>query len=179
MHGNRSKKPAKCLDKSFSENIILLYRNKYQGFNLKHFQEYLVEEENIDVSYYFVYTTLMKAGIVSPRIRKKTKKRLAKERLEKEKKLVGKTEEEIDVIVNHEVALEDSHPRGEKPKYFGELTEMDGSSHLWFGERKSCLHLAADKTTNTIVGAYFDWQETLNGYYNVFRQILINYQMKI
>ena len=175
MHGNRSKKPAKCLDKSFSENIILLYRNKYQGFNLKHFQEYLAEEENIDVSYYFVYTTLMKAGIVSPRIRKKTKKRLAKEKLEKEKKLVGKTEEEIEVIVNHEVALEDSHPRGEKPKYFGELTEMDGSSHLWFGEKKSCLHLAADKTTNTIVGAYFDWQETLNGYYNVFRQILVNY----
>ena len=31
------------------------------------------------------------------------------------------------------------------------------------------------KATNTIVGAYFDWQETLNGYYNVFRQILINY----
>ena len=117
----------------------------------------------------------MKAGIVSPRIRKKTKKRLAKEKLEKEKKLVGKTEEEIEVIVNHEVALEDSHPRGEKPKYFGELTEMDGSSHLWFGEKKSCLHLAADKTTNTIVGAYFDWQETLNGYYNVFRQILVNY----
>lgn len=175
MHGNRSKKPAKCLDKSFSENIILLYRNKYQGFNLKHFQEYLAEEENIDVSYYFVYTTLMKAGIVSPRIRRKTKKRLAKEKLEKEKKLVGKTEEEIEVIINHEVALEDSHPRGEKPKYFGELTEMDGSNHLWFGEKKSCLHLAADKTTNTIVGAYFDWQETLNGYYNVFRQILVNY----
>ena len=175
MHGNRSKKPAKCLDKSFSENIILLYRNKYQGFNLKHFQEYLAEEENIDVSYYFVYTTLMKAGIVSPRIRRKTKKRLAKEKLEKEKKLVGKTEEEIEVIINHEVALEDSHPRGEKPKYFGELTEMDGSNHLWFGEKKSCLHLAANKTTNTIVGAYFDWQETLNGYYNVFRQILVNY----
>ena len=175
MHGNRSKKPAKCLDKSFSENIILLYRNKYQGFNLKHFQEYLVEEENIDVSYYFVYTTLMKAGIVSPRIRKNTKKRLAKEKLEKSKKLVGKTEEEIEVIVNHEVALEDSHPRGEKPKYFGELTEMDGSIHLWFGDKKSCLHLAADKTTNTIVGAYFDWQETLNGYYNVFCQILVNY----
>ena len=175
MHGNRSKKPAKTLDKSFSENIILLYRNKYQGFNLKHFQEYLIEEENIDVSYYFVYTTLMNAGIVSPRVRKATKRRLAKEKLEKEKKLVGKSEEEIEVIVDHEVALEDSHPRGEKPKYFGELTEMDGSIHLWFGDKKSCLHLAADKTTNTIVGAYFDWQETLNGYYNVFRQILVNY----
>ena len=52
---------------------------------------------------------------------------------------------------------------------------MDGSSHLWFGEKKSCLHLATDKATNHIVGAYFDWQETLKGYYNVFYQILTNY----
>ena len=64
---------------------------------------------------------------------------------------------------------------GEKPKYFGEITEMDGSSHLWFGETKSCLHLATDKATNHIVGAYFDWQETLKGYYNVFYQILVKY----
>lgn len=64
---------------------------------------------------------------------------------------------------------------GEKPKYFGEITEMDGSSHLWFGDKKSCLHLATDKATNHIVGAYFDWQETLKGYYNVFYQILTNY----
>lgn len=117
----------------------------------------------------------MNAGISSPRARKSTKRRLAKEKLENEKKLQGKTDEEIEVAVNHEVALEDSHPRGKKPKYFGEITEMDGSIHLWFGDKKSCLHLAADKTTNTIVGAYFDWQETLFGYYKVYEQILVNY----
>ena len=133
------------------------------------------DEENIHVSYHFVYTTLMNAGITSPRLRKATRKRLAREKLDAERKLENKTEEEIEVIVNHEIALEDSHPRGEKPKYFGEITEMDGSIHLWFGDKKACLHLAADKTTNTIVGAYFDWQETLNGYYHVFEQILLNY----
>lgn len=117
----------------------------------------------------------MNADISSPRARKATKRRLAKEKLEKEKKICGKTEEEIETIVNHEIALEDSHPRGEKPKYFGEITEMDGSIHLWFGDKKSCLHLAADKATNTIVGGYFDWQETLFGYYKVYAQILINY----
>lgn len=175
IHGNRSKKPAKTLDKSFSDNIILLYQNKYQGFNFKHFYDYLIEEENINVSYTFVYTTLMKKGIRSPKARKSTKRRLAKEKLQKEKKLQNKTEEEIEIIVNHEVALEDSHPRGEKPKYFGEIIEMDGSSHLWFGEKKACLHLATDKATNHIVGAYFDWQETLNGYYNVFNQILLKF----
>ena len=117
----------------------------------------------------------MKNGITSPKIRKATKRRLAKEKLIKDKKLKNKTEEEIEIIINNEIALEDSHPRGEKPKYFGELTEMDGSIHLWFGEKQACLHLAADKTTNTIVGGYFDWQETLKGYYSVFKQILTNY----
>ena len=153
----------------------MLYKNKYYDFNFKHFHEYLVEVENIKVSYNFVYETLMNAGISSPRIRKATKRKLAKERLAKEKKLQDKTEEEIEAIINNEIALEDSHPRCEKPKYFGEVTEMDGSIHLWFGEKKCCLHLAADKTTNTIVGGYFDWQETLNGYYTVFKQILTNY----
>ena len=32
MHGNRSRKPARTLDKSFSQDIILLYNNKYSGF---------------------------------------------------------------------------------------------------------------------------------------------------
>ena len=85
------------------------------------------------------------------------------------------SDEQIEHIVSHEVALEDSHPRGEKPKYFGEIIEQDGSIHMWFGGIKTCLHLAIDKATSTIVGAYFDKQETLNGYYNVFHQILTNY----
>lgn len=46
---------------------------------------------------------------------------------------------------------------------------------MWFGEKKTCLHLAIDKATSTIVGAYFDKQETLNGYYHVLYQILTDY----
>lgn len=117
----------------------------------------------------------MKNDICSPKARKATRRRLAKEKLEKEKKLKNKTEEEIKVIVNNEIALEDAHPRGEKPKYFGEVIEMDGSIHKWFGEIKSCLHLSADETTGNIVGGYFDWYETLYGYYNVYKIILLNY----
>ena len=47
--------------------------------------------------------------------------------------------EQIDTIINHEVALEDSHPRGEKPKFFGEIIEQDGSIHQWFGDKKNML----------------------------------------
>ena len=36
VHGNRSRKPVSTLDKSISEDIILLYKNKYQDWNFKH-----------------------------------------------------------------------------------------------------------------------------------------------
>lgn len=176
VHGNRTKKPVNALDKSISEDIILLYKNKYQDWNFNHFKEFLKKDENIDVSYDFIYKTLTKEGILSPKARKKTKREFAKQKLLKEKKInLAMTDEQINTIVNHEIALEDSHPRGEKPKYFGEVIEQDGSIHQWFGDIKTCLHLAIDKATSTIVGAYFDKQETLNGYYHVFYQILTKY----
>ena len=176
IHGNRGKYPSKTLDKSISEDIILLYKTKYQDFNFNHFKEYLEEEENIKVSYNFIYKHLTNAGILSPKARKKTKRKAIKKKLLTENKVnLVMTEEQIETIINHEISLEDAHPRGEKPKYFGEIIEMDGSIHLWFGERKVCLHLAIDKSTSTIVGAYFDKEETLNGYYHVLYQILTNY----
>ena len=176
VHGNRSKKPIHTKDKSISEDIILLYKTKYYDFNFNHFKEFLEKDENIIVSYKFVHKTLTNEGILSPRARKKTKKDFAKKKLLEEKKInLSMTDDEIEAKVNHEIALEDSHPRGEKPKYFGEVIEQDGSIHQWFGDFKTCLHLAIDKATSTIVGAYFDKQETLNGYYHVFYQILTNY----
>ena len=176
VHGNRNRKPISTLDKSFSEDIILLYKNKYYDFNFNHFKDFLKKKENIDVSYKFIYKTLTDNGILSPRARKKTRKAHTKKKLLEEKKInLAMSEEQINSIINHEIALEYSHPRQEKPKYFGELIEMDGSIHLWFGGIKTCLHLAADKATNNIVGAWFDYQETLNGYYHIFYQILTKY----
>ena len=176
VHGNRTHKPINAFNKSISEDIILLYKNKYYDFNFKHFQEFLEKEENIIVSYTFIYITLTQASILSPKARKKTKRKYAKNKLLEEKKInLSMSNEQINSAVNHEIALEDSHPRGKKPKYFGEIIEQDGSTHLWFGEKKTCLHLAIDKATSTIVGAWFDKQETLNGYYHVFYQILTNY----
>ena len=176
VHGNRTRKPVNALDNSISEDIILLYKTKYYDFNFNHFKEFLKKDEKIDVSYDFIYKSLTKADILSPKARKKTKREFKKKQLLEEKKINNAmSDEQIDYIVNHEIALEDSHPRGEKPKYFGEIIEQDGAIHEWFGGFKTCLHLAIDKATSTIVGAYFDKQETLNGYYNVFHQILINY----
>ena len=38
VHGNRGHIPTKALDKSISESIILLYKNKYYDFNFNHFK---------------------------------------------------------------------------------------------------------------------------------------------
>ena len=179
VHGNRTRKPYNAFNNSISENIILLYKNKYYDFNFNHFKKFLEKKENIKVSYNFIYKTLTKEGILSPKARRKTKRNFTKQRLLKEKKInLAMTDEQINTIINHEIALKDSHPRGEKPKYFGEVIEQDGSIHLWFGAKKTCLHLAIDKATSTIVGAWFDYQETLNGYYQVLYQILTKYGIR-
>ena len=130
VHRNRGHKPQKTLDKSISKNIILLYKNKYFDFNFNHFKKFLEAKENIFVSYKFIYNILTKEGILSPKARKKTKREYAKNKLLEEKKInLAMSEKQINTIVNHEVALEDSHPRYEKPKYFGKIIEQDGSIH--------------------------------------------------
>ncbi len=83
-------------------------------------------------------------------------------------------------IVELETKLEeldrvDAHPRRPRSAYFGELIQMDASEHIWFDDTQCFLHVAIDDATGKIVGAYFDEQETLKGYYQVLYQILTNH----
>lgn len=115
----------------------------------------------------------MKNGYISPKIHKATRKRVVKEKIKQDNP--NKSNNDINIMINHQIEIEDAHPRQEKPKYFGEIIEMDGSIHLWFGPRKVCLHLAIDVCTGTIVGGIFQSQETLFGYYSIYKQILEKY----
>src|SRR5659263_397664 len=83
--------------------------------------------------------------------------------------------EETAVLTPNTVPDEDAHPRRPRCKYFGEMLQMDASLHDWFGKDKTQLHIAVDDSTGQIVGAYFDHQETLNGYYHLLYQILTTY----
>ena len=87
VHGNRTRKPVNAIDKSISKDIITLYHNKYYDFNFSHFRDFLEEKENIKVSYKFIYKTLSDEGILSPKARKRTKRKAAKKRLLDEKKI--------------------------------------------------------------------------------------------
>lgn len=175
IHGNRNRKPKNSLDKQISDDIILLYQTKYYDFNFHHFKEFLENNEKIKVSYNFIYKTLTNNNIYSPKIRKKTIRNIKKAEVLKAKENQKKSDDEIEVMVSHMMNLSDSHPRQEKPKYFGEVIEMDGSIHNWFGEDNHCLHLPIDLCTSRIVGAYFQKQETLKGYYTIYKQILDKY----
>lgn len=62
--------------------------------------------------------------------------------------------------------INEAHPRRPRKTYFGELLQMDASIHNWFGDTKTQLHIAVDDATGAILGAYFDEQETLKGYFH-------------
>jgi transposase len=46
------------------EQVLRLYREQYQGFNVRHFHEKLVEEQGIRLSYAWVKAALQTAGLV-------------------------------------------------------------------------------------------------------------------
>ena len=150
-----------------------LYLNKYYDCNLTHYSELLAEKENIKVSVSTIYSILRKEFILSPKAKRSTKKALKKELKALQSKT--KSKKKVAALQSSILDLEDSHPRRPRCAYFGEMLQMDASLHHWFGETKTQLQIAVDDATGAILGAYFDEQGTLNGYYHVLHQILSNY----
>lgn len=173
VHGNYNRTPKNHLPAELKQQILDLYKEKYDGGNFTHFTELLASKEGIEVSRTTVASILGNAGILSPKAQRSTKK-CHKQKLRAQLKEEKKKSTRIK-IENKLLNLEDAHPSRPRKKYFGEQIQMDASLHGWFGQEKSTLHAAIDDATGCIVGAYFDKEETLNGYYQVFHQILTNY----
>lgn len=145
-HGNTGKQCDWKTPKEISARIISLYEDKYQGFNFRHFLEKLKEVEQIEISYAVLYRILSEAGIQSPKCQRHRKK-------------------------------DNIHPIRPRRECFGELLQTDASLHRWFGESfpKATLHGSIDDSTGTVMGLFFDKEETLRGYYNMLKQILLKY----
>lgn len=173
VHGNRGRKPAIAKSDELKKTIVDLYRNKYYDCNFTHFVELLESVEEIKISASCAASILEEAYILSPRVTHKKKKRIRQE-LEA-KKETAKTKKEADSIQANIVAVEDAHSRRPRCAYFGELQQMDASSYVWFGNEKTTLHVAIDDATGIVTGAWFDKEETLDGYYHVLHKILTNY----
>jgi transposase len=173
VHGNRGRQPATTIPVDTKQLILDLYRNKYYDCNLIHFSELLAEKESIKVSVGTISSILRKAYIISPKAHKSTRKATKKDLKALQSKT--KSKKEAAIIQSSILDLEDAHPRRPRCAYFGEMLQMDASLHPWFGATKTQLHIAVDDATGQILGAYFDEQETLNGYYHIFHQVLSKY----
>lgn len=175
VHGNRGRLPSTTIPLESKNKIISLYINEYMDTNFNHFCEIIEEDLSIKISSTTLNKWLREEDVISPKATRKTKsnlKKLLKHRLDttKSKKIQNEIKESIAFIDSSK-----AHPRRPRCKYFGEMIQMDASSYEWVPDSIWHLHLAVDDATGSVVGAYFDTQETLDGYYNVFYQILNKY----
>lgn len=172
-HGNKGRIPSHAITENVKQQICLLYENKYYEANIRHFTELLDKHENIHVCEGTVRAILFEKNILSPKAHRRTKNALKSKLLAMQQDAKSKKEK---IEIEEQLLLaDDPHPRRPRCQYTGEMIQMDASIHLWFGDIKTTLHAAIDDATGTVVGAYFDMQETLNGYYHVFKQILTDY----
>ena len=173
VHGNKGRQPANTIQNDVKITIIDLYRSKYYDANFTHFTELLDRHEGISLSVSSVSKILESEYILSPKVTRAKHKRIIKHL--KDLKKAAKTQTEADAIQTNLVAAQDAHTRRPRAPYFGELLQMDATSYEWIPGSIWHLHLAIDDATGRIVGVWFDTQETLNGYYHVFQQILTDY----
>ena len=173
IHKNTGVSPSNKIPDSIKNQIIYWYKDTYYDFSFLHFCEILHDEKNINISRTSVANILFDADTISPKATKKTKA-LMKRRI-KQKNSVTHNQNTTSTVVEPISNLSSVHPSRPRKKYFGELLQMDASIHNWFGDKMTSLHIAIDDSTGMIVGAYFDEQETLNGYYTVLHQVLNNY----
>lgn len=173
LHGNTGRKPSHAFSEQQKQEIISLYNQKYWDSNFTHCCELLQLHDSIRVSPSCLRKILYEEFILSPRATRRTRKQVNK--LLRDMLATSKTQKEKAALEASIVDVADAHSRRPRCAYFGEMLQMDASSHLWFGDCKSQLHVAIDDCTGMIVGAWFDHQETLNGYYHLLHQILTGY----
>lgn len=173
-HKNKNRKPANAVPDSVKKIIVNYYNTMCYGSTFKHFTELLARNLNIVLSVPTVTKILEEAGIYSFKMTKKRAKAIAKKLKEDlEKKNI--TKKEFNQLHNNLVNIENRHSRRPRAKNTGELIQLDACVLEWVDGQSWHLHVAIDDAKGCVVGAYFDTQETLNGYYNVLYQILTDY----
>lgn len=172
-HKNKARTPSNAFSAEFKNEIITLYLNKYSDANFKHFSELLARNEDLKISESAISSIMYEAEILSPKAHRATKRKL-KKRLN-EQLASTKSKKEQAELKEKMQEVDDPHPRRPRCAFSGEMIQMDASLHTWFADMKATLHAAIDDASGNVVGAYFESQETLNGYYHVFEQILTNY----
>jgi len=63
VHGNRGRIPKVAIANGTKEQILNLYQNRYNGFNVSHFGEFLIEAHGIEVSRETLRKLLLSSGL--------------------------------------------------------------------------------------------------------------------
>ena len=173
IHGNRGRQPVTALSKDLKDTIIDLFYTKYSDCTYTLFAELLAQRENINIATDTLRKLLLDNDILSPKSHRKTRKRI-KARINKKIQDTS-SKRQIRQLQAKLVDAEFAHPTQPRCIFFGEEIQMDACIHNWFGKGKSAFHAGIDDSTGTIIGGYFDTQETLNGYYHITHQMLSQY----
>ncbi|EGO62548.1 ISNCY family transposase [Acetonema longum] len=147
VHKNSGRKPAHAFSEEFVATIISLKQSDlYRHANFLHFQELLLRQEQISISYSALHALLTKAKIQSPKKRRRFK----------------------------------PHRRRKRKLQEGLLIQMDATPFAWFGTEESyALHGAIDDATGKVVGLYLTKHECLMGYWEVIRQMGLQYGIPV
>lgn len=175
IHKNRGKSPACAFDMISKAKIVNLYLDEYGDTNLTHFCEIVKKDLGISISSNTVKFWLKEQYTLSPKAHRSSKKQMKKTLKSLQKQTISKKAHNEIVLAIEAIDSSLAHPRRPRCKYAGELIQMDASQFEWIPNVIWHLHVAIDDATSTVVGAYFDMQETLKAYYNTLFQILINY----
>ena len=172
VHGNRGRLPASTVPLDIKNKIISLYINDFSDANFTHFCEIVESDFGIKISDTTLNNWMIAEDVLSPKARRKTKKALKKKLKERmndtaSEKVRNEIKESINILDE-----QDAHPRRPRSKYAGEMIQMDASSFHWIEGEVWHLHVAIDDADGKVVGAYFDHQETLKGYYEVLYQTI-------
>lgn len=169
------KPPANKTDPATEGRVVELYLTKYEGFSHTHFREKLESEEGIAVNLKTLTRILMRHRLASPFATKKTKremKRALRSISQATKPDNEQSPKSDDTIIEE---ARETHNRVRHVENFGELLQLDARQDFYVAGEKWSLHLAIDVASGTFVGAYFDKEETLNGYQHVLHQIVKRY----
>ena len=94
LFDRRTKTGPRIIKMEDLKKILILYKNKYKGFNVAHYRDMLKKEEGIEISYTHLYKTLSEAGLII-KTRKKTHRKRRERRPETGMMLLMDTSDHI------------------------------------------------------------------------------------
>lgn len=155
--------------------IVEFYLKECNSFNFKHYYDFIVKENMyFNISFSTLQRIMKEHNIISPSATKKTKREYSKTLYLHNYKM--SIPDNLNIEVPKFIDKKHAFQIKPKPKYFGQIIEADACTDYWISDdKKHTLHMFVDKSTGIVLGASFDTQETLKGYFKAFKQVLLNY----